>query len=74
MSTSFGIIYPDVWGPSQPFVSGHTYISVLLMVSVVLHGFISLSARINDVFDIFMQFQCHVEDLLNNKIMHIQTG
>jgi hypothetical protein len=46
--------------------------SVLLMLTVVSLGFISLSKK-SDVFDIFVQFQKHVERLLKQKIIHVQS-
>jgi histone deacetylase 1/2 len=66
------IIYSDVWGPAQPSVSGHTYY-VSFIDGYIRFTWLSLLKRKNDVFDVFMQFQRHVERLLNKKIIHVQT-
>jgi hypothetical protein len=34
---------------------------------------LSYQARKSDVFDVFIQFQAHVERLLKHKILHVQS-
>jgi histone deacetylase 1/2 len=72
VSSPLEIIYSDVWGPAQTSVSGHTYY-VSFIDGYSRFTWLYLLKRKNDVFDIFLQFQCHVERLLNKKIIHVQT-
>jgi histone deacetylase 1/2 len=72
VSAPLEIIYSDVWGPAQTSVSGHTYY-VSFIDGYSRFTWLYLLKRKNDVFDIFLQFQRHVERLLNRKIIHVQT-
>jgi histone deacetylase 1/2 len=65
-------MYSDVWGPAQTSVSGHSYY-VSLIDGYSRFTWLYLLKRKNDVFDIFLQFQRHVERLLSRKIKHVQT-
>lgn len=66
------IIYSDVWGPAQTSVSGHQhYVSFVDAYS--RFTWLYLLKHKSDVFQIFLQFQQHVERLLSKKIIHVQT-
>jgi histone deacetylase 1/2 len=66
------IIYSDVWGPAQTSVSGHQfYVSFIDAYS--RFTWLYLLKHKSDVFQVFLQFQQHVERLLNKKIVHVQT-
>jgi histone deacetylase 1/2 len=61
------LIYSDVWGPAQTSVSGHNY--YVSFVDAYSHfTWLYLIKRKSDVFDVFIQFQAHVERLLKHKI------
>jgi histone deacetylase 1/2 len=66
------IIYSDVWGRAQTSVSGHEYY-VSFIDAYSRFTWLYLLKRKSDVFYIFLQFQKHVERLLNKKIVHVQT-
>jgi histone deacetylase 1/2 len=66
------IIFSDVWGPAQTSVSGHEYY-VSFVDAYSCFTWLYLLKRKSDVFQIFLQFQQHVEHLLNRKILHVQT-
>jgi hypothetical protein len=66
------IIYSDVWGPAQTSTSGHQYY-VSFIDAYSRFTWLYLLKHKSDVFQIFLQFQQHVERLLNKKILHVQT-
>lgn len=66
------IIYSDVWGPAPVSTSGHEYY-VSFVDAYSRFTWLYLLKRKSDVFQIFLQFQKHVERLLNKKIMHVQS-
>ena len=66
------LIYSDVWGSTETSVSGHTYY-VSFVDAYNRFTWLYLIKRKSDVFDVFIQFQAHVERLLNHKIVHVQS-
>ena len=66
------IVFSDVWGPAQTSVSGHNYY-VSFVDAYSRFTWLYLLKRKSDVFDIFIQFQLHVERLLKHKIIHVQS-
>ena len=66
------IVFYDVWGPAQTSVSGHNYY-VSFIDAFSRFTWIYLIKRKSDVFHVFMQFQAHVERLLKQKIIHVQS-
>jgi histone deacetylase 1/2 len=72
ISAPLEIIYSDVWGPAQPSVTGHTYY-VSFIDGYSRFTWLYLLKRKNDVFNVFILFQRHVERLLDRKIIHVQT-
>ena len=66
------IVFSDVWGPAQTSVSGHNYY-VSFIDAYSRFTWLYLIKRKSDVFDVFMQFQSHVERLLKQKIIHVQS-
>jgi hypothetical protein len=64
--------YSDVWGPAQTSVSGHNYY-VSFVDAYSRFTWLYLIKRKSDVFDVFLQFQSHVERLLHHKILHVQS-
>ena len=66
------IIYSDVWGPAQTSVSGHRFY-VSFVDAYSCFTWLYLLKHKSDVYDMFLQFQTHVERLLNRKIIHVQT-
>jgi histone deacetylase 1/2 len=72
ISAPLELICSDVWGPGQVSVSGHEY--YVSFVDVYSRfTWLYLLKRKSDVFQVFLQFQKHVERLLNRKIVHVQT-
>jgi histone deacetylase 1/2 len=66
------LVYLDVWGPAQTSVSGHTY--YVSFIDVYSHfTWLYLLKSKADVFNVFVQFQLHVERLLQHKINHVQS-
>jgi histone deacetylase 1/2 len=66
------LIYSDVWGPAQTSVSDHNY--YVSFVDAYSHfTWLYLIKRKSDVFEVFVQFQAHVERLLKHKIVHVQS-
>ena len=65
-------MFSDVWGPAQTSVSGHNYY-VSFVDAYSRFTWLYLLKRKSDVFDIFIQFQLHVERLLKHKIIHVQS-
>jgi histone deacetylase 1/2 len=66
------LIYSDVWGPAQTTTSGHNYY-VSFIDACSRFTWIYLLHRNSDVFNVFLQFQTHVERLLGHKIRHVQS-
>ena len=66
------IIYSDVWGPAQTSVSGHQFY-VSFVDAYSRFTWLYLLKHKSDVFKVFLQFQQHVERLLNRKIIHVQS-
>jgi histone deacetylase 1/2 len=66
------IIYSDVWGPAQTSVSGHHFY-VSFVDAYNRFTWLYLLKHKFDVYDVFLQFQKHVERLVNRKIIHVQT-
>jgi histone deacetylase 1/2 len=66
------IIYYDVWGPAQTSVSGHQFY-VSFVDAYSRFTWLYLLKHKSDVFQVFLQFQQHVEHLLNKKIIHVQS-
>jgi histone deacetylase 1/2 len=67
------LIYSDVWGPSpQTSVSGHSYY-VSFVDAYSRFTWLYLIKRKNDVFEVFRQYQAHVERLLGHKIKYVQS-
>ena len=62
-----------MWGPAQTSVSGHNYY-VSFVDAYSRFTWLYLLKRKSDVFDIFIQFQLHVERLLKHKIIHVQSN
>jgi hypothetical protein len=59
------LIYSDVWSPAQTSVSGHNYY-VSFVHAYSRFTWLYLIKRKSDVFDVFLQFQSHVEHLLHH--------
>jgi histone deacetylase 1/2 len=70
--TPLELIYSDVWGHAQTSVSGHNYY-VSFIDAYSRFTWIYLLKRKSDVFDVFLQFQRHVERLLKEKIVYVQS-
>ena len=66
------LVFSDVWGHARTSVSGHNYY-VSFIDAYSWFTWLYLIKRKSDVFDIFIQFQAHVERLLKNKIIHVQS-
>lgn len=66
------IIYSDVWGPAQVSTSGHKYY-VSFVDAFSRFTWIYFLKHKSEVFQVFLQFQRHVERLLNHKILFVQT-
>jgi histone deacetylase 1/2 len=67
------IIYSDVWGTAQTSVSGHRfYVSFVDAYSRFTWLYIIKNKYY--LYDVFLQFQKHVERLLSRKILHVQTN
>ena len=66
------LIYSNVWGPAQTSVSGHNYY-VSFIDAFSRFTWLYLLKRKSDVFNVFVQFQTHVERLLQHKILHVHT-
>jgi histone deacetylase 1/2 len=65
------IIYSDVWGPAQVSISGHRFY-VSFVGAYSRFTWLYLIKHKSDVYNVFLQFQKHVERLLNRKIVHVQ--
>jgi histone deacetylase 1/2 len=66
------LVYSDVWGHTQTSVSGHNYY-VSFIDAYSRFTWLYLLKRKSDVFDVFIQFQAHVERILHHKIIHLQS-
>jgi histone deacetylase 1/2 len=71
-SAPHDIIYSDVWDPAQTSVSGHQFY-VSFVDAYSRFTWLYLLKHKSGVFQIFLQFQQHVERLLNKKIIHVQS-
>jgi hypothetical protein len=60
------IIYSDVWGPAQNSISGHHFY-VSFVDAYSRFTWLYLLKHKSDVYNVFLQFQKHVERLLNRK-------
>jgi histone deacetylase 1/2 len=65
-------VFSDVWGHAQTSVSGNNYY-VSFIDAYSRFTWLYLIKRKSDVFDVFIQFQAHVERLLKHKIVHVQS-
>ena len=72
VKTSPEIVYSDVWGHAQTSVSGHNYY-VSFIDAYSQFTWLYLIKKKSEVFDVFIQFQAHVERLLKQKIIHVQS-
>jgi histone deacetylase 1/2 len=59
-------------GSAQTSVSSHNYY-VSFIDTYSRFTWLYLIKHKSDVFDVFLQFQSHVERLLNRKIVHVQS-
>ena len=66
------LVFSDVWGHAQTSVRGHNYY-VSFIDAYSRFTWLYLIKRKSDVFDVFIQFQAHVERLLKQKIIHVQS-
>jgi histone deacetylase 1/2 len=66
------LVFSDVWGPAQTSVSGHKYY-VSFIDAYSRFTWLYLLKSKADVFNVFLQFQLHVERLLQHKIIHVQS-
>lgn len=57
---------------AQTFVSGHNYY-VSFIDAYSRFTWLYLLKCKSDVFNVFLQFQVHVERLLSHKIIHVQS-
>ena len=72
VKTPLELVFSDVWGPAQLSVSGHEYY-VSFIDAYSRFTWIYLLKHKSDVFNVFLQFQAHVERLLDHKIIHVQS-
>ena len=72
VTTPLELIYSDVWGHAQTSVSVHNYY-VSFIDAYSRFTWLYLLKRRSEVFDVFLQFQAHVERLLKEKIVHVQS-
>jgi len=64
-------VFLDVWGHAQTSVSGHNYYASFID-AYSRFTWLYLLKRKSDVFNVFLQFQAHVERLLSHKVIHVQ--
>jgi histone deacetylase 1/2 len=67
------LVFSDIWGPTETSVSGHIYY-VSFIDAYSRFTWLYLIKCKSDVFDVFIQFQDHVERLLKHKILHVQSN
>jgi histone deacetylase 1/2 len=72
VTTPLELVFSDVWGPAQTSVSGHKYY-VSFIDAYSRFTWLYLLQSKADVFHVFLQFQLHVERLLQHKIIHVQS-
>jgi histone deacetylase 1/2 len=72
VKTSLELVFSDVWGHTQISVSGHNYY-VSFIDAYSRFTWLYIIKRKSDVFDVFLQFQAHVERLLKTKIISVQS-
>jgi histone deacetylase 1/2 len=65
-------VFSDVWGHTQTSVSGHNYY-VSFIDAYSCFTWLYLIKHKSDVFNVFLQFQAHVERLLKTKIISVQS-
>jgi histone deacetylase 1/2 len=70
IKTLLKLIYSDVWRPAQTSTSDHNYY-VSFIDAYSRFTWLYLLKRKYDVFDVFVQFQTHVERLLDHKILYV---
>ena len=61
-----------MWGHAQTSVSGHNYY-VSFIDAYSRFTWLYLIKKKSDVFDVFIQFQAHVERLLKQKIINVES-
>ena len=66
------LIHSDVWGAAIASSGGYKY-DVSFVDDYSRFSWIYLLKHKSDVFNVFLQFQAHVERLLNRKIIHVQS-
>jgi hypothetical protein len=72
VTTPLELVFSDVWGPAQTSVSSHKYY-VSFIDACSRFTWLYLLKSKADVFNVFLQFQMHVERLLQHKIIHVQS-
>jgi histone deacetylase 1/2 len=66
------LVFSDVWGHTQTSLSGHNYY-VSFIDAYSRFTWLYLINHKSDVFNVFLQFQAHVERLLKTKIISVQS-
>jgi histone deacetylase 1/2 len=61
-----------VWGPDQTSINEHHFY-VSFVDAYSRFTWLYLLKHKFDVYDVFLQFQKHVERLLSRKVIHVQT-
>jgi histone deacetylase 1/2 len=69
IKTPLELIYSYMWGPAQTSVSGHNYYVSFIDAYSRFTWLYLLTHKSN----VFVQFQTHVERLLDQKICHVQS-
>ena len=72
VTTPLELVFSDVWGPAQTSFSGHKYY-VSFIDAYSRFTWLYLLKSKADVFNVFLQFQLHVERLLQHKIINVQS-
>jgi histone deacetylase 1/2 len=72
VKTPLELVFLDVWGHTQTSVSGHNYY-VSFIDAYSRFTCLYLIKLKSDVFDVFLQFQAHVERLLQTEIISVQS-
>lgn len=71
-TSSFDLVYSDVWGPAPTLVGRHNYY-VSFIDDHSKYTWIYLLKKKSDVFQVFHDFQNFVERKFNKKIISMQT-
>jgi hypothetical protein len=66
------LVFSDVWGPAPTFVGGYKYY-ISFIDDFSKFSWIYLLHNRSEVAQIFLQFQAHVERLLETKIKFVQS-